>query len=136
MQRVWQPRPTSLLQHVCLNFSCLSCCSLKIEFDKWQEGLSSRIEVCNLNALKDKDERRAMIRKWERGDLNPSEWSGVLLATEGVLKNCLENTRTLASCLTPDVLVLDEAHTLICTATKRYEMLQSIAPRRIVGMDA
>jgi hypothetical protein len=90
----------------------------------WQKNLSSRVHVCNLNALTSPKERASTIRKWK---------SGVLLSTEGILKSCIDKSKTLVTALKPDVLVLDEAHTLICTATKRYEMLESIKPRRVIG---
>jgi SNF2-related domain len=99
------------------------------EFKKWQVGLAEGLIVHNLTAEK-ADKRKLMITNW-------SHYGGVMLATEGILKNCLRDsakTSISTALLTPDVLVLDEAHTLICTETLRYDVLLSIAPRRIVAL--
>jgi SNF2-related domain len=93
-------------------------------------NLASGLIIRNLTAEKS-DKRKLMVTKWSR-------YGGVLLATEGVIKNCLRTDAKKASIsttlLTPDVLILDEAHTLICTETDRNDMLLSIAPRRIIAL--
>jgi hypothetical protein len=78
------------------------------------------VAVTSLNDVKP-ERRAATIQKWT---------DGVLLATDGILQNC----KGLETYLKPDVLVVDEAHTMIRNPrNKGFLMLKSIAPRRIIG---
>jgi hypothetical protein len=86
----------------------------------WQETLFKSIVVRNL--VDEQPEKRvATIKRWT---------DGVLLTSPGILPNI----KQVETFLQPDVLVLDEAHTMIQNPkSQAFRILKAVAPNRIIG---
>ena len=111
-------------ESICGNSSQASTCfelinrGFFVEFEIWQKDLPATIVVSNLGHV-GPDGRGKSIKRW-------MSQGGVLLISDrmfGGIKHVLQ----------PDVLVLDEAHTMVRnTKTNIYKALSSIlTPRRI-----
>lgn len=97
------------------------------EFDEWTDHLMPTITVCNLSTF-EKNSRRREILKWkQRGGV-------LLLGDQTYLRLCKktekidEKTRDVLQ--TPDVLVLDEAHTMVKSTGDTSKALARVKTKR------
>ncbi len=90
------------------------------EVEKWTGNLTNEIEIINLGALK-ASSRKRKIARWKK-------IGGILVLSEALF---LKSAEDIMSSGHPDVLVVDEAHTMLKhSATKIYKSLKGIKTRR------
>ena len=94
-----------------------------LEFDIWQKDLHVPIQVTNLGHV-GPEGRAKSIQYWLR-------IGGVLLISDRIFVALSKQD------LQPDVLVLDEAHTMVRNSTtKIYKALSNISTPRRIGKNA
>lgn len=94
------------------------------EFIKWTHQLSSSIRVYNLS---NSTKRRATILKW-------AAYGGVLLTSDALFRTVVKKMSDLEIFLRgPDVIVLDEAHTMLKNKSNEvFKALNGVRTRRRV----
>ena len=98
----------------------------RLEFDIWLKNLSSSIVVTNLGEVELKS-RPLAIKRW-------SNKGGVLLVSDKTFASIFLKNKDLQRPFNPDVLILDEAHTMLKKSTNQvYQALSAVTTRRKIG---
>ena len=97
----------------------------RIEFNIWQQQLPRAMVVSNLGDVT-LEARASAIKRWYHN-------GGVLLVSDKTFAN-VASKRELHAYLQPDVLILDEAHTMLKNPkNKVYKALLAVTTPRKIG---
>ena len=99
------------------------------EFHKWQRKLKQSVTVTNLSTF-DSSYRPACIKAhwYEKGGI-------LLLSDKTLVQICKNNPSVEERLLKADLLVIDEAHTMLCNPRNvTYKTLQKFETRRRIGL--